>query len=153
MRARRPHDSRRDAGATFSEACSSEVKTRRGTDEEGQCKESGEEERRVEKPEASGSGGASRHDREHRGGQALNITAALAEEAKKGELAPAKFLFEMIGLYPMSAGSVDEEAEDAEDGNEFAKALLKHLALPGSGEDAEEATGFAGVTRTGNSVE
>ena len=87
------------------------------------------------------------------GGQALNITAALAEEAKKGELAPAKFLFEMIGLYPMTAGPVDEEAEDAEDGNEFAKALLKHLALPGSGEDAEEATGFAGVTRTGNSVE
>lgn len=87
------------------------------------------------------------------GGQALAITSALVGEAKKGELAPAKFLFEMIGLYPVIAGSMDEEAEDAEDGNEFAKALLKHLASPGSGEDAEEATEFAGVTRTGNSVE
>jgi hypothetical protein len=87
------------------------------------------------------------------GGQALAITSALAEEAKKGELAPAKFLFEMIGLYPVIAGSMDEEAEDAEDGNEFAKALLKHLALPGSGEDADGATGFAGVTPMGNSVE
>ena len=59
----------------------------------------------------------------------------------------------MIGPYPVSAGSAEEEAEDAEDGNEFAKALLKHLALPGSGEDADEATEFAGVTPMGNSVE
>jgi|HubBroStandDraft_3_1064219.scaffolds.fasta_scaffold276307_2 hypothetical protein len=87
------------------------------------------------------------------GGQALDITSALVEEAKKGELAPAKFLFEMIGLYPVSVGAADEEAEDAEDGNEFAKALLQRLALSGSGEDAEEATEFAGVTGTGNSVE
>lgn len=87
------------------------------------------------------------------GGQALAITSALVGEAKKGELAPAKFLFEMIGLYPVSAGSADEEAEDAEDGNEFAKALLKHLALPGSGEDEDGATGFAGATGAGNSVE
>jgi len=87
------------------------------------------------------------------GGQALDITSALVEEAKKGELAPAKFLFEVIGLYPVSAGPADEEAEAAEDGNEFAKALLQRLALPGSGEDAEGATEFVGVTRTGNSVE
>lgn len=87
------------------------------------------------------------------GGQALAITSALVGAAKKGELAPAKFLFEMIGLYPVSAGAADEEAEDAEDGNEFAKALLQRLALPGSGEDAEEATEFVGVTGTGNSVE
>ena len=66
-------------------------------------------------------------------GQALDITSALVEEAKKGELAPAKFLFEMMGLYPVSAAAADEEDEAAEGGNEFAKALLRQLALPGSG--------------------
>jgi hypothetical protein len=87
------------------------------------------------------------------GGQALGITSALVEEAKKGELAQAKFLFEMIGLYPASAEPADEEEEGAQEGNELAKVLLQRLALAGSGEDAEEATEFAGVTGTGNSVE
>jgi hypothetical protein len=87
------------------------------------------------------------------GTQALEITAALVEEAKKGELAPAKFLFEIIGLYPVSADPANEEEEAAEEGNDFAKALLQRLALPGSGEDAEEAIEFVGVTGTGNSVE
>ena len=86
-------------------------------------------------------------------GQALDITSALVEEAKKGELAPVKFLFEMIGLYPASAGPANEDEEAADEGNDFAKALLQRLALPGSGEDPEEATAFAGVTATGDSVE
>ena len=86
------------------------------------------------------------------GGQALDITSTLVEEAKKGELAPAKFLFEMMGLYPVSAAA-DEEEEAAEGGNEFEKALLRQLALPGSGEEGDEATEFVGVTATGNSVE
>ena len=42
-------------------------------------------------------------------GQALGITSALAEEAKKGELAHPKFLFEMIGLYPVTETPASEE--------------------------------------------
>ena len=87
------------------------------------------------------------------GGQALNITSALVEEAKKGELAPVKFLFEMIGLYPANAGPANEEEEAAEEGKDFAKALFQRLALPGSGENGEEATEIVGVTAPGNSVE
>src|ERR1700757_1808499 len=70
------------------------------------------------------------------GGQALDITSALVEEAKKGELAAAKFLFEMMGLYPVSAAAADEEDEAAEGGNEFAKALLRgrRAARAGAGE-------------------
>ena len=122
-------------------------------DEEGQFQKSGEEERCIEKPEAFGSGGVARNGGEHGGRAGAPHHLCAGGEAKKGELAPAKFLFEVIGLYPVSAEPADEEEEAAEYGNEFAKALLQRLALPGSGEDAEEATEFVGVTRTGNSVE
>jgi hypothetical protein len=67
------------------------------------------------------------------GAEAVVICTALAEEARKGELAPAKFLFEMIGLYPMSAAAAGEDEEldaDGEDGEDLARVLLQRLKLP-----------------------
>jgi hypothetical protein len=86
-------------------------------------------------------------------GQALGITSALADEAKKGDLAHAKFLFEMIGLYPVTEAPASEEDQDAEEGKDLARVLLQRLALQGSGDDAEETTEIVGVTATGDSVE
>ena len=86
-------------------------------------------------------------------GQALGITSALAEEAKKGELAHAKFLFEMIGLYPVTETPASEEDQDAQEGNDLARVLLQRLALQGSEEDAEETTELVGETGAGDSVE
>lgn len=88
------------------------------------------------------------------GAKAVEISGALAEEAKKGDLAPAKFLFEMIGLYPVDPGASveNEDAQDAEDGAELAKVLLQRLHLPGSsGEASGAATEETGAE--GNSVE
>jgi hypothetical protein len=69
------------------------------------------------------------------GAEALVICTALSEEARKGELAPAKFLFEMIGLYPASAAAADADADeeldaDGEDGEDLARVLLQRLKLP-----------------------
>lgn len=65
------------------------------------------------------------------GADALDICCALAEEAGKGELAPAKFLFEMIGLYPAVAANEDDEYEqEGEGGGDLAQVLLRRLALP-----------------------
>ena len=65
------------------------------------------------------------------GVETLNICNALAEEAKKGELAPARFLFEMSGLYSVSASVGDQDSDaDGEDGEDLAKVLLQRLALP-----------------------
>lgn len=89
------------------------------------------------------------------GAQAVEISDALVEEAKKGELTPAKFLFEMIGLYPIVAGTSveDEDAQDAEEGEDFAKLLLQRLHLPGSSEEAEESGAVEVTGAEGNSVE
>lgn len=64
------------------------------------------------------------------GAHALDICCALAEEARKGELAPAKFLFEMIGLYPAVAATEDDECEQEGEGGDLAQVLLRRLALP-----------------------
>jgi hypothetical protein len=87
--------------------------------------------------------------------EAVEISGALVEEAKKGELAPAKFLFEMSGLYPVAAGASadDEDAQDAEDGVELAKVLLQGLHLPESSEDGEVSGAVEVNGANGNSVE
>jgi hypothetical protein len=86
-------------------------------------------------------------------GKRWGSPSALAEEARKGELAHAKFLFEMIGLYPLTETPASEEDRDAQEGNDLARVLLQRLALQGSEEDAEETTELVGVTGTGDSVE
>lgn len=87
------------------------------------------------------------------GAEAVDICAALAEEAKKGELTPAKFLFEMIGLYPASAmQATDDEEVDQEEGNDLAQVLLRRLSLAG-GEPEKNVPLAAGNEVVGNSVE
>jgi len=57
----------------------------------------------------------------------------LAEEARKGELAPAKFLLEMSGLYPVSAVAAGEDEEvdaDGEDGEDLAKVCCSDSSCP-----------------------
>jgi hypothetical protein len=88
------------------------------------------------------------------GVEALDICSALAEEAKKGELAPAKFLFEMSGLYPVSvtAGADDDPDAESEDGNDLARVLLQRLALPVETPEEDGQLATANVA-TDNSVE
>jgi hypothetical protein len=89
------------------------------------------------------------------GGEAAALALAVVEEARKGQLAPVKYLFEAIGLYPAPEGS-QPRPEDAS----LAKTLLHRLGLPedlavrreeevplklapasNSGKEAEEALG------------
>jgi hypothetical protein len=87
------------------------------------------------------------------GVESLDICNALAEEAKKGELAPAKFLFEMSGLYPVSAVAEDEELHaDGEDGEDLAKVLLQRLKLPVENPEEDGELAAANVP-VGDSVE
>ncbi len=59
------------------------------------------------------------------GGEAAALALAVVEEARKGQLAPVKYLFEAIGLYPAPEGS-QPRPEDAS----LAKTLLHRLGLP-----------------------
>jgi hypothetical protein len=57
---------------------------------------------------------------------AKRITKAVMEQAMTGQLAPAKFLFEMAAIYPPSTdGSETTQDEDC-----FAKSLMDRLGLP-----------------------
>ena len=66
--------------------------------------------------------------------KAEEMTSANIEEASKGNLSPLKYLFEVLGLYPATAG---EEAEPA-DGNDLARVLLKRFDFPSQGPADEE---------------
>jgi hypothetical protein len=57
-------------------------------------------------------------------GAALGIVGALIEKAEGGEVAPAKYLFEMVGLYPVT----EETAPKPEDS--LAYTLLQRMGLP-----------------------
>jgi hypothetical protein len=54
----------------------------------------------------------------------IGIVDRLIELAEEGELAPAKYLFEMVGLYPAM-----EEAKSKPE-NSLAYTLLKRMGLP-----------------------
>src|ERR1700757_1568349 len=57
---------------------------------------------------------------------AKKITKAVMEQAMTGQLAPAKFLFEMAAIFPPSTdGSETTQDEDC-----FAKSLMDRLGLP-----------------------
>jgi hypothetical protein len=61
---------------------------------------------------------------------ATSIVAALIEKAEKGEVAPAKYLFEMVGLYPATA-ETSSKPEDS-----LAYTLLQRMGLePEPGEE------------------
>lgn len=61
------------------------------------------------------------------------IVMELIEVAKSGEAGPAKYLFEMIGLYPPLEGAKQGIAEDS-----LAQTLLRRLGLPTEPAGAEE---------------
>jgi hypothetical protein len=63
---------------------------------------------------------------------ANEIAVGLIAQAKSGELAPAKYLFELAGLYP----ATPETSSKPE--NSLAYALLKRMGLPTDPVDAEE---------------
>ena len=57
---------------------------------------------------------------------AKRITKAVMEQAMTGQLAPAKFLFEMAAIYPPST----DGSETTNDEECFAKSLMDRLGLP-----------------------
>ncbi len=60
------------------------------------------------------------------GEAASEIAVAVVVEAKKGQLATAKYLFEAAGVYPVSTeGNVDKPEEDT-----FAQRLVRTFGLP-----------------------
>jgi hypothetical protein len=89
------------------------------------------------------------------------IAAGLIAQARSGELAPTKYLFELVGLYP----ATQETASKPE--NSLAYALLKRMGLPTDPVDAEEdaepglvsraaepvAGAEGGAEKDGNSIE
>jgi hypothetical protein len=68
------------------------------------------------------------------------IAQALIDAAKAGQVAPAKYLFEAVGLYP-----VTEETMPKPEGESLAERLLKRMGLPTEpvidGEDGEKSGG------------
>jgi hypothetical protein len=75
------------------------------------------------------------------GPEAPDIIQAIVNEAKKGQLAHAKYAFESSGVYPVS----DEDSTKPEE-DSLAQRLLNRLGLseqPFSGEDDAEADGPA----------
>ena len=57
---------------------------------------------------------------------AKRITKAVMEQAMAGQLAPAKFLFEVAAIYPLST----DGSETTNDEECFAKSLMDRLGLP-----------------------
>jgi hypothetical protein len=64
--------------------------------------------------------------------QLRTIVSRFIEVAKSGQLAPAKYLFEALGLYPSPAETL------AKPENSLAYALLKRMGLPTSAIVCEE---------------
>ncbi len=56
-----------------------------------------------------------------------NITHAVVEEAKKGQLATVKYLFEVSGVYP---AATEQNQARAEEGETLARMLLTRLGVP-----------------------
>ena len=59
------------------------------------------------------------------GGSAEKIANKVIEEAKRGQLAAAKYLFEAVGLYPPTEETKPKPKEDA-----LAYTLLRRMGLP-----------------------
>jgi hypothetical protein len=59
------------------------------------------------------------------GGAAQSIATKAIEDAKNGQLAPAKYLFEAVGLYPPTEETAQARPEDS-----LAYTLLKRMGLP-----------------------
>jgi len=66
--------------------------------------------------------------------EAVQMTNAVVGEAKKGQLAPMKYLFEMAGVYPSTPNGEQATAEE----DCLAKTLLDRLTAPRKAEEADE---------------
>jgi len=56
---------------------------------------------------------------------ARDMVSGMVEAAKKGQVAPAKFLFELAGLFPESPEAANREEEES-----LTATLLRRLGLP-----------------------
>ena len=74
------------------------------------------------------------------------IVAELISQAKSGELAPTKYLFELVGLYPATAETTSKPE------NSLAYALLKRMGLPTEPAPAEEDAKPAPLSRAAEPV-
>ncbi len=82
---------------------------------------------------------------------ARRIARAVMEQATTGQLAPAKYLFEVAGIYPaLTDGSSATEDEDC-----FARTLMNRLDLPDKpiALDDEDEMGKVGSSTVEGSVE
>jgi hypothetical protein len=68
------------------------------------------------------------------GGEAVSMVETTMEEVGKGHYAAMKFLFEMIGLYPVS-GPAEPAGEDS-----LASQLFRRLGLPEEAKSETEVT-------------
>jgi hypothetical protein len=59
------------------------------------------------------------------GSEMTEITMAVVGEAKKGQLATVKYLFEVVGVYPPAEGNIDRPEDDT-----LARRLVRTLGLP-----------------------
>jgi hypothetical protein len=67
------------------------------------------------------------------GGKALLMVKTSTDEAVKvGDLSAMKYLFELIGLHPVSADATGHKESD--DGNDIAAALLAELGISAKSE-------------------
>jgi hypothetical protein len=73
---------------------------------------------------------------------AKKITVAVMDQAMQGELAPAKYLLEMAGVYPPATDGTLATAEE----ESLAKTLLRRLDLPDEPITHDEETGAAKTT-------
>lgn len=82
---------------------------------------------------------------------AKKITKAVMEQAMTGQLAPAKYLFEVAAIYPPSTDGSEASTDD----ESFAQTLLKRLDIPDKPimlDDPEDEAGNAVEAEAGSAV-
>ena len=82
--------------------------------------------------------------------EAAELTAAVIEEGRKGQLGPVKFLFEMANIFPQA----DDGSQTSDREESLAETLLNRLGIPTSpvvaDEYEKEANEVTPVSLTGN---
>jgi hypothetical protein len=73
------------------------------------------------------------------------IVTQLIAKAENGEVAPARYLFEMVGLYPVTEEAVPKPE------NSLAHILLERMGLPPETDD-EKQSGWAGSESAGGKL-
>ena len=71
------------------------------------------------------------------GAEATDIARAVVEEAKKGQVSPTKYLFEMAGVYPKPPQE-EEQIQEGQGSDALMKLLLDQLKPPANTDEDEE---------------